>query len=199
MRREGLLAPQRFTGRRSKRPHDGTIIPDGPNLRWGTDATMAWTRDDGWVWVFVNVDHFTAEAWTYVSKTGDRIAALDPVYQAVIDRYGRLDADVARGIELRHDWGPQYRSHHFGGTVKWLGMTDSPAYIGEPETNGCAERFIRTLKEQCLWVQLCDTIDDLRIAVADWTHTYNNEWLIQRHGHHTPREAFHQTATPVAA
>ena len=113
MRREGLLAPQRFTGRRSKRPHDSTIIPDGPNLRWGTDATMAWTRDDGWVWVFVNVDHFTAEAWTYVSKVGDRIAALDSVYQAVVDRYGRLDADVARGIELRHDWGPHYRSHHY--------------------------------------------------------------------------------------
>ena len=199
MRREGLLAPQRVTGRRARRPHDGTIIPDGPNMRWGTDATMAWTRQDGWVWVFVNVDHFTAEAWTYVSKIGDRIAALDPVYQAVIDRFGTLDADIARGIELRHDWGPQYRSRHFGGTVKWLGMSDSPAFIGEPETNGCAERFIRTLKEQCLWVQLCDTLDDLRIEVADFTHRYNNEWLIQRHGHLTPREAFHQHATPVAA
>jgi HTH-like domain len=51
LRREGLLAPQRVRGRRRPRPHDGTIIPDGPNLRWGTDATMAWTRADGWVWV----------------------------------------------------------------------------------------------------------------------------------------------------
>jgi transposase InsO family protein len=52
LRREGLLAPQRVRGRRKPRPHDGTIIPDLPNLRWGTDATMAWTRADGWVWVF---------------------------------------------------------------------------------------------------------------------------------------------------
>jgi transposase InsO family protein len=43
----------------------------------------------------------------------------DPVYQAVIDRFGTLDADIARGIELRHDWGPQYRSRHFGGTIPW--------------------------------------------------------------------------------
>ena len=50
MRRHGLLAPQRMRGRRRERPHDGTIIPAGPNLRWGTDATMAWTRQDGWVW-----------------------------------------------------------------------------------------------------------------------------------------------------
>jgi hypothetical protein len=106
LRREGLLAPQRVRGRRRPRPHDGTIIPDRPNLRWGTDATMAWTRADGWVWVFACVDHYTAEAWTHVAKVGDRFAALQPVYDAVIDRWGRLDADVARGLSLRHDWGP---------------------------------------------------------------------------------------------
>jgi hypothetical protein len=50
------LAPQRVRGRRRPHPHDGTIIPDGPNRRWGTDATMAWTRTDGWVWVFCVVD-----------------------------------------------------------------------------------------------------------------------------------------------
>src|SRR4029450_4212320 len=59
LRREGLLAPQRVRGRRKRRPHDGTIIPDRPNLRWGTDATMAWPRSDGWVWVFACVDHYT--------------------------------------------------------------------------------------------------------------------------------------------
>jgi hypothetical protein len=47
LRREGLLVPQRLRGRRSPRPHDGTIIPEAPNLRWGTDATMAWTRSTG--------------------------------------------------------------------------------------------------------------------------------------------------------
>ena len=110
LRAHGLLAPQRVRGRRKPRPHDGTIIPTAPNVRWGTDATMAWTRTDGWVWVFVCVDHYTAEAWAHVAKVGDRFAALQPVYDAVIDRWGRLDADVARGLQLRHDRGPQYRS-----------------------------------------------------------------------------------------
>ncbi len=59
LRAHGLLAPQRVRGRRRPRPHDGTIIPAAPNLRWGTDATMAWTRADGWVWVFACVDHYT--------------------------------------------------------------------------------------------------------------------------------------------
>jgi len=61
------------------------------------------TRTDGWVWVFACVDHDTAEAWAHVAKVGDRFAALQPVCDAVIDRWGRLDADVARGLALRHD------------------------------------------------------------------------------------------------
>jgi putative transposase len=138
LRREGLLAPQRVRGRRKPRPHDGTIIPDGPNQRWGTDATMAWTRADGWVWVFACIDHSTAEAWAHVAKVGDRLAALQPVYDTVIDRFGGLGPDVARGLSLRHDWGPQYRSAHFLGSIGWLGIADDAAFLGEPETNGCA-------------------------------------------------------------
>jgi hypothetical protein len=68
LRREGLLAPQRIRGRRRPHPHDGTIIPAAPNQRRGTDATMAWTRSDGWVWVFACIDHSTAEAWAHVAK-----------------------------------------------------------------------------------------------------------------------------------
>jgi hypothetical protein len=105
---------------------------------------MAWTRTDGWVWVLACVDHSTAEAWAHVAKVGDRFAALQPAYDAVIDRWGRLDTDIARGLSLRHDWGPQDRSAHFTGSLAWLGTSDDPAFLGEPETGGCAERWIRT-------------------------------------------------------
>jgi putative transposase len=199
LRREGLLAPQRVCGRRKPRPHDGTIIPERPNVRWGTDATMAWTRDDGWVWVFAVVDHSTAEVWAHVAKVGDRFAALQPVYDAVIDRWGRLDADVARGLSLRHDWGPQYRSGHFLGSIGWLGIADDAAFLGEPETNGCAERWIRTLKEQCLWAELHEGLDELRQAVAGFVEAYNTGWLIGRLGHRTPKEAYQDATTTAAA
>jgi transposase InsO family protein len=186
LRREGLLAPQRIRGRRKPRPHDGTIIPQAPNQRWGTDATMAWTRSDGWVGVFACVDHSTAGAWAHVAKVGDRFAALQPVYDAVIDRWGRLEADIARGLALRHDWGPRYRSAHFTGSLAWLGIANDPAFLGEPETNGCAERWIRTLKE-------------LRQAVTGFVDRYNSSWLIQRHSHQTPKEAYQAAQAAAAA
>jgi transposase InsO family protein len=118
------------------------------------------------------------------------VRRLQPVYDAVIDRWGRLDADLARGLSLRHAWGPQYRSGRFLGSICWLGIADDAAFLGEPETNGCAERWFRTLNEQCLWAELHDTVDQLRQAVTDFVDRYNTSWLIQRQGHLTPKSAY---------
>jgi Integrase core domain len=114
----------------------------------------------------------------------------------VIDRWGQLGPDIARGLQLRHDWGPQYRSGHFLGSIAWLGIADNAAFLGEPETNGCAERWIRTLKEQCLWAELHDTIDQLRQAVSGFVDRYNHSWLIGRHGHQTRRRPTRQLKRP---
>jgi hypothetical protein len=59
-------------------------------------------------------------------------------------------------------------------------------------TNGCAERWIRTLKEQCLWPELHDSVEELRQAVSGFVDRYNTSWLIQRHGHRTPRRHIRQ-------
>ena len=160
---------------------------------------MAYTKKDGWVWAVCCVDHFSAEAWTTVAKRGDRFACLEPIYDAVTDRFGKVDNNLARGISLRHDWGPQYTSGNFQGAIAWLGIEDSPAFAGEPPCNGCAERFIRTLKEQCLWARLYEDVEDLRQAVIEFTRRYNNEWLIERHGHSTPREAYAAAVESKAA
>ncbi len=71
------------------------------------------------------VDPYTAEAWASVACRGDRFAALEPIYDAVRDRFGQLTPDVAREISCRHDWGPPYTSSHFTGSLTWLGICDS--------------------------------------------------------------------------
>jgi len=47
---------------------------------------------------------------------------------------------------------PEYIADAWINEVKWLGITISPSYVGEPQCNGVAERFMRTLKEQCLYL-----------------------------------------------
>ena len=76
-------------------------------------------------------------------------------------------------------------------THRWgqvIGVEASPSFVREPEGNGCAERFIRTLKENLLWVRYFHTIEELRLALLQFRDTYNQEWLIERHGYKTPEQ-----------
>src|SRR5690606_16198416 len=46
------------------------------------------------------------------------------------------------------------------------------------EGNGCAERMIRTLKEQLLWVRTFETVEELRQALLAWQKVYNEHWMV---------------------
>jgi len=95
---------------------------------------------------------------------------------------------VATGLELRHDHGSQFVADDFQRELAFLGIAPSPAFVREPEGNGCAERFIRTLKENLLWVRRSETIEELHQALHAFKDTYNRTWIIERHGYRTPAE-----------
>jgi transposase InsO family protein len=86
-------------------------------------------------------------------------------------------------------------------------MEASPSFVREPEGNGVAERFFRTLKEQLLWVRTFHTMDELQDALRAFRVWYNANWLLQRHSHRTPdqvrddqqAEAMAATSTVMAA
>lgn len=190
MREANLLAPNRTGGPRGPQVHDGTIIPDAPDRMWGTDLTSTLTTQDGQVAVFIAVDHATAElVGTHAAKRATRYEALEPVKQGVRRCFGRLAKGVATGLQLRHDNGTQYLSDAFQTEIAFLGIESSPSFVRAPEGNGCAERIIRTLKEQLLWLRTFATVEELRLALAAWAELYHREWMIERHGHRSPAEA----------
>src|SRR5947208_16140617 len=80
-------------------------------------------------------------------------------------------------------------SDDFQTEVQFLGIEPSPAFVRQPEGNGCIERFFRTLKEQLLWVRYFATIEDLRQALLAFKETYNREWLLGRLGCRSPMQA----------
>ena len=77
-------------------------------------------------------------------------------------------------------------SEDFQAEIKCLGIEASPSFVREPEGNGVAERFIRTLKENLLWVRTFSTIEELRTALIEFARHYNRTWLVARHGYKTP-------------
>ena len=80
-------------------------------------------------------------------------------------------------------------SHHFQSEIRFLGLATRRLSVQEPEGNGCAERFIRVLKENLLWVRRFDTVEELRLALIAFKQTYNQTWIIERHGYRTPAQS----------
>jgi putative transposase len=198
MRQNHLLAPTRAGSPRGPRNHDGTIIPDTVNTMWGTDLTTTITGE-GQAAVFVAVDHCSAECvGLHAHARATRFQALEPIRQGVRQHFGGFAKAIARGLAVRHDHGSQYMSDHFQKELTFLGIDSSPAFVRSPEGNGCAERFIRTLKENLLWVQTFETVEELRQALLDFRETYNTTWLIERHGFLSPAEYRRRQLQPHA-
>jgi putative transposase len=198
MREHGLQAPQRVGHPHGSKAHDGTILTERPDEMWGTDATTTVTTGEGQVFVFVAVDHCTAECvGIHASVSGNRFEALEPIRQGVREHFGGFEKGIAAGLAIRHDHGSAYMSDDFQGELTFLGTTSSPSFVREPEGNGVAERFIRTLKENLLWVRHFVTVAELVEALREFQRMYNEQWLIERHGFRTPSQA-RQALTPGA-
>lgn len=203
LREQQLLSPARRAAPRPTHPHEGTIVTEAPNRMWGTDATQTATEQDGTVNIFAAIDHYSADCiGIHVAKRGDRFEALEPLRQAVKEHCGGFREAAAAGLKLRHDHGSVYMSDDFQAEIRFLGIESSPAFVRQPEGNGCIERFFRTLKEQLLWVRRFRNIEELRLALREFRDRYNNYWIVQRLGYRTPlqaRLAFQPLETQIAA
>ena len=186
MREHGLLAPSRVGRPHGPRAHDGTIRTERVDDMWGTDLTSTMTGE-GQASIFVTVDHCSTECvGIHAARRATRFEALEPLRQAVRACFGVFAAGGAGGLKLRHDHGSQFVADAYQRELAFLGIASSPAFVREPEGNGCVERFIRTLKENLLWVRRFDTIEELRLALLAFQATYNQTWIVERHGYQTP-------------
>jgi len=199
MRESALLSPHRRPQGSPKR-HDGSISTDRPNAMWGTDGIRIETVDEGWVWVFSAVDHFDACCvGIHAVKTGNRFAALQPIAQGLHTEFGATGADAGRGLALRMDHGTQYTADDFLHQVRFWGIAPSFAFVAEPQTNGVAERFNRTLKEQAIHGRIFRNVEEVRAAVIDFKNRYNHHWRLEKLGFMSPLEARQAYAMRKAA
>lgn len=189
MREANLLSPHRVP-QKPPYEHTGRIVTDEPNEMWGTDGARVFTLQDGWGWIFANVEHWNSECmgW-HVTKRGDRFAALEPVAQGILAEFGSVEAGAARGLSLRMDHGSQYLSNHFQKQIKAWGIAPSFAFLEQPQTNGVVERFFRTLKEQVIYGRVFKNLEEVREAVSQFVELYNNHWLIEKNGYLSPADA----------
>ncbi len=133
-------------------------------LSAAADGVRVFTVDDGWGWIFTAIEHCNDDCvgWR-VGKRGDRFAALQPISMGLAGLYVSSSAGVARGLALR--------------------------MYAEPQTNGVAERFNRTLKEQIIHGRIYRNIAELRDAVRKFVEQYNAQWIVEKNRYRSPAQA----------
>jgi len=193
-----LQAPQPTPRERGDRAHSGTICTSQPDVMWGTDATSTLTAE-GNATIFIMVDHCTRECLgLHAARRGTRFEALEVVHQAVHHSFGVFKEGVAGAqLALRHDHGSQFISDAYQKELKFLGIRSTPSFVAEPQCNGVSERFIRTLKDQLLWLRSFETVAALNEALSAFKAHYNSTWLVAKHRYLTPSEVRAQLTSPL--
>ena len=97
------------------------------------------------------------------------------------------------------DHGTQYMADHFLNQVKFWGVAPSFAFVAQPQTNGVAERFNRTLKKQATYGRVFRNIEEVRRAVGEIAERYNAHWRLEKLGFLSPRGARQAHALKQAA
>jgi putative transposase len=198
-REHALQAPGRVGRPRGPKAHDGTIRTELVDQMWGTDLTSAMTGQ-GQASIFVTVDHCSTECLgIHAARRATRFEALEPLRQGVRACFGAFAEGVASGLKVRHDHGSQFVADDYQRELAFLGIASSPAFVREPEGNGCVERFIRTLKENLLWVRRFNTVEELRQALHAFKDTYNRTWIVERHAYQTPAAVRATQLAPLSA
>jgi putative transposase len=97
------------------------------------------------------------------------------------------------------DHGTQYTADDFLNQIKFWGIAPSFAFVAEPQTNGVAERFNRTLKEQVFHGRIFQNLEGVRVAVAEFKERYNLHWRPEKMGFMSPVEVRQAYAMRKAA
>ena len=185
MRANGLvLARDREPGETTR----GHVAVPEPNRRFGGDLTTVWTKRDGWVAVVPTIDcGCRSVLGLTVTKDQHGPAVLASVEQALREAFGE-PRYVPAGVELRTDHGPQYTGADCAALVAKWGLVHTFAPVGRPTGNAVAERVIRTMKEEVVWLRDWETADEVLEALLAWQRRYNSVRPHQALGWKTPAE-----------
>ncbi|MFN3453652.1 MAG: IS3 family transposase [Pseudobdellovibrio sp.] len=186
MRKKKLLLPASTTSKKLFKgvPFSLKVEAQRPNQLWGIDMTQIWCGTDGWGYMHAVIDHYDKTLLGYnFSRSCKAIGGVMALSDAASKR------DIV-SLELRSDNGCHYGAKIFREELTRLGINHTRTMVNTPKGNAVIERFFRTLKQECVWINDFKNFDEAKPIVDAWVQKYNSERPHQTLGYLTPDEFF---------
>ena len=173
-------------------------VADSSNERWAMDVTHIDCGADGWGHLAAVIDCHDRQivGWEFAVRARAKEAerALE---EACLARFGTLRPDGATPV-IRSDNGLIFQSKRFRAACKDYRLSQEFVTPYTPEQNGMIERFFRSLKEECVWLENYENFEQAKAAVAAWIRFYNRERPHQSLNYMSPEQFRAQQQQQVA-
>ena len=159
---------------------------DKPGLKWVTDITYMYTKEQGWTYLAVVIDLFDLKVigWAYSEKIDTRLA-MKALRRAVINRKREFDCI------LHSDRESQYTSNSFEDMLELLNIKHSYSKKGYPYDNASMESFNAILKKEEVNLNNYDNLENTKLILFDFIESwYNNIRIHSKIDYMTPNEKY---------
>jgi putative transposase len=174
LQRRGWIVHRRPAGKRPRAQGLPSAVAL-PNRLWATDMAHLFCGQEGWCHLALVIDCGDREliGWR-LSRSGKATIAEAALEDALIQRFGLL-RKAPRPLTLRSDNGLVFTSKRYRATARLYGLHQEFITLYTPEQNGVMERFIRSLKEECVWLHRFENLEHARKGIGNWIEEYNTE------------------------
>ncbi|MCO5784247.1 IS3 family transposase [Citrobacter meridianamericanus] len=180
---------------RPKREHKGTIAVTESDMRWCSDGFEFGCDNGEKLRVTFALDCCDREAIDWAASTGgyDSSTVQDVMLRSVEKRFG--DGLPNTPVQWLTDNGSAYTAHETRKFARELRLEPCTTAVSSPQSNGMAERFVKTMKEDYIaFMPKPDVRTALRNLAAAFTH-YNENHPHSALGYLSPREYRQQRAS----
>lgn len=139
------------------------------NEKWVTDVTEFSVQGKK-LYLSPVLDLFNREIISY--SLWER-PVMEMVNIMLSDAFSKLSPEDAPLLHSDQGW--QYRMAGYQAQLKAQGMTQSMSRKGNCLDNAVMENFFGTLKSECFYLSEFNNLDELKKAIEEYIHYYNNE------------------------
>ncbi|HFL5056750.1 TPA: IS3 family transposase [Escherichia coli] len=180
---------------RPQRAHKGRVEVNKSDQRWCSNGFEFGCDDGEKVRVTFALDCCDREAIDWAASTGgyDKSTVQDVMLGAIEKRFG--DKVPEQSIQWLTDNDSAYRAHETRQFSRELNLEPCTTAVSSPQSNGMAERFVKTMKEDYIAFMpkpnVRTAVHNLAVAIEHYNENHPHSAL----GYRSPREYRRQRVT----